>query len=60
MSTDLLGKKKLLAKLRAEADELRSWMLDNTSPDVSADEFCKVANAYAILCTRIAVIEKQW
>lgn len=58
--SDLLGKKKLLAKLREQADELRSWMLDNTSPDVSAEEFEKVANKYAILCTRIAVIEKQW
>ena len=58
--SDLLGKKKLLARLREQAGELRAWMFDNTSPDVSADEFCKVANAYAILCTRIAVIEKQW
>lgn len=60
MGTDLLGKKKLLSKLREEADELRAWMLEHTSPDVSAEEFEKVSNRYAILCTRISTIEKQW
>lgn len=57
---DLLGKKRLLEKLRNEAEEMLEWMYDNTSPDVPASEFEKVANKYAILCTKIYIIEKQW
>lgn len=57
---DLLGKKRLLEKLRKEAEEMLEWMYENTSPDVSVLEFEKVANKYAILCTKIYIIEKQW
>ena len=57
---DLLGKKRLLEKLRKEAEEMLEWMYENTSPDVSVSEFEKVANKYAILCTKIYIIEKQW
>ena len=57
---DLLGKKRLLANLRKEAEEMLEWMYENTSPDVPVSEFEKVANKYAILCTKIYTIEKQW
>ena len=57
---DLLGKKKLIEKLREQAGILREWMDAHSSPDTSAEEFCKVANDYAIVCTKIYVIEKQW
>lgn len=54
------GKKKIVSRLRKEADELRQWMYSHTSPDTRSAEFCRVANDYAILCTRIYIIEKQW
>lgn len=54
------GKDKLIRRLREEADELRQWMHSHTSPDTGAAEFCRVANDYAIICTRIYIIEKQW
>lgn len=57
---DYSGKKKIVSRLREEADELRQWMYSHTSPDTDAAEFCRVANDYAILCTRIYIIEKQW
>ena len=57
---DLLGKKRLLDNLRKKADQMREWMSEHTSPDVPASEFVKVANMYAIICTRIYIIEKQW
>lgn len=57
---DLLGKKKLLERLRDEAEDLRQWMYQHTSPDTRAAEFETVANRYAIICTRIYIIEKQW
>lgn len=57
---DLLGKKKLVDKLREEADELRAWMHDHTSPETRASEFAEYANRYAIVCTKIYIIEKQW
>ena len=57
---DLLGKKRLLANLRKEVEEMLEWMYENTSPDVPVSEFVKVANKYAILCTKIYIIEKQW
>lgn len=57
---DLLGKKKLVQRLREEADELRTWMYEHSSPETSASEFDKYANRYAIVCTKIYIIEKQW
>lgn len=57
---DIRGKNKLLEALRGEAAELRQWMGDHTSPSTPASEFCEVANQYAIICTRIYIIEKQW
>ena len=57
---DLLGKKRLLQKLRDEAMEIREWMYSHTSPDTSAAEFETYSNRYAIICTRIYIIEKQW
>ena len=57
---DLLGKKKLLERLRERADELRQWMHDNASPETPLTEFDKAANEYAIICTKIYIIEKQW
>ena len=57
---DLLGKKKLVQRLRDEADEIRTWMHEHTSPETRASEFAVYANKYAIICTRIYIIEKQW
>lgn len=57
---DYTGKDKLIRRLREEADKLRQWMYSHTSPDTSVADFCRVANQYAILCTRIHIIEKQW
>lgn len=57
---DLLGKNRLLERLRDEAEDLRQWMYSHTSPDTRAAEFETVANRYAIICTRIYIIEKQW
>lgn len=54
------GKTVFLEKLRTEAAEIRQWMHDNTSPDTPIAEFERMANRYAILCTRIYIIEKQW
>ena len=56
----MFGKNKVLEDLREKADALREWMLRHTSPDTTADEFCQVANDYAIIVTRIYTIEKQW
>lgn len=56
----LLGKNRLVQKLRSEADELRKWMFSNSGPSVPVAEFADVANRYAIICTRIYIIEKQW
>ena len=53
-------KKKLVEKLREEAGELRGWMSDHSSPDTPASEFCEIANRYAIICTKIYIIDKQW
>lgn len=57
---DLRGKKNLVERLRSEADDIRQWMYSHTSPDTSAAEFERMANRYAILCTRAYIIEKQW
>lgn len=57
---DILGKNKLLQSLRDRAEELRQWMYEHTSPDTPAKEFVEVANQYAIIQTRIYIIEKQW
>lgn len=54
------GKNRIIQKLRNEAGELRKWMSEHTSPSTPASEFCEVANKYAIICTKIYVIEKQW
>lgn len=57
---DFSGKEKLLQNLRNKAEELHEWMYENTSPETPVSEFEKMANQYAILCTRIYIIEKQW
>lgn len=57
---DLLGKNRLIQKLRDEAENLREWMYSHSGPEISASIFCDVANKYAIICTRIYIIEKQW
>lgn len=57
---DLLGKDKLLQSLRNKAEELHDWMYTHTSPDTPVSEFLKIANQYAIIRTRIYIIEKQW
>ena len=57
---DYSGKKEMTEQLRAQANKLRQWMMEHTSPDTGADEFCEVAGRYAILCTRIYLVEKQW
>ena len=54
------GKNRIIQKLRNEAGELRRWMSEHTSPSTPASEFCEVANRYAIICTKIYIIEKQW
>ena len=56
----LSGKQQLINTLRAEADELRAWMSEHSTPSTPIAEFDRVANRYAILCTRIYIIEKQW
>lgn len=56
----MYGKNQILEGLRKKASEIREWLMENTSPDTSADEFSKVANDYAIICTKIYVVEKQW
>lgn len=50
----------VLEKLRCEAEILRAWMYSHTSPDCPIAEFESVANRYAIICTRMYIIEKQW
>lgn len=57
---DILGKNKLLQKLRDRAEELRKWMYEHTSPDTPGKEFEDVARQYAIIQTRMYIIEKQW
>ena len=54
------GKNRVIQKLRDEAGELRKWMSEHASPSTPASEFCDIANRYAIICTKIYVIEKQW
>lgn len=54
------GKNRVIQKLREEAGELREWMSGHASPDTPASEFFEVANRYAIICTKIYIIEKQW
>lgn len=49
---------KLTQALREKANALRDWLYSHTSPNISADEFCKVANDYAILCAKIYITEK--
>lgn len=60
MGIGLSGKQSIIQKLRGEADELREWLFSHTSPDTRASEFDKYANRYAIVCTKIYIIEKQW
>jgi hypothetical protein len=54
------GVKKITDQLRKEADELRQWMYEHSSPSTSARVFCEVANQYANLCAKIYIIEKHW
>lgn len=56
----LSGKTNILERLRNEADEIRQWIYENSSPDTPDAEFYRMANRYAILCTRIYIIDKQW
>jgi hypothetical protein len=56
----MYGKNQILESLRKKASEIREWLMEHTSTDTSAEEFSKVANDYAIICTRIYVVEKQW
>ena len=56
----LSGKQAIIKSLREEADNLREWMLEHCGTETSAAEFEKVANRYAIICTKVSVIEKQW
>lgn len=57
---DTLGKRKLIQQLKDEAEELRQWLYSHTSPDTPIKEFDAVANRYAIVCTRIYIVDKQW
>ena len=57
---DISGKRKLLESLREKADKLREWMYEHASTETRAAEFEVVANQYAIICTRIYTVEKQW
>lgn len=54
------GKHKLIEQLKDEAAELRQWMYDHSTPSTPASEFEVVANKYAIIQTRLYVIEKHW
>jgi hypothetical protein len=54
------GVKKITDQLRKEADKLRQWMYEHSSPSTSAQVFCEVANQYANLCAKIYIIEKHW
>ena len=56
----MIGKTRILETLRTEAEELRDWMYNHTSPETSAAEFEEVARKYAVICTRIHIIDKQW
>ena len=49
----MYGKNQILESLRKKASEIREWLMEHSSPDTSAEEFCKVANDYAIICTKI-------
>lgn len=53
-----MNKKVILSELKEKADELYDWLYKHSSPDVSADEFCKVANDLAILSVKIHIIQK--
>lgn len=59
INMDYSGKQKLLSELQIRAIELRTWLIENSSPDVKIKEWCDVANQYAILCTRMYIIEKN-
>lgn len=58
MKQHTLKMNKAIEAYREEADTLRQWMLCNLTPSTPASEFCEVANRYAIVATRIYMVEK--
>lgn len=53
------GKEILLKELIEKAKDLREWMLEHSTPDTRAKEYCEVANEYAIIRCKIHLIEKN-
>lgn len=53
------GKEIVLKELVEKAHALREWLLENSSPDTRAKEYCEVANEYAIIRCKIHLIEKN-
>ena len=45
--------------LRRRAAELSSWLLEHADFETSVDDFCKVANEYAIIKVKIHMIENN-
>lgn len=57
---DFSGKQEEISRLKEQARELMEWMMNHTSPDTSAEEFCEVAGRWAYVCTRMYQVEKNW